>query len=122
MIFNTTAALTSTGDQFYQLINADGGTIGSDATVNVSAANISAGGSLFTDIGNYSGGNIVGNAAINVNATNITANFLTGTDRYSMAILPATINMNVSGNAGVTNDATIAIQRQRWGGSRGHQF
>ena len=112
MIFNTTAALTSTGDQFYQLINADGGTIGSDATVNVSAANISAGGSLFTDIGNYSGGNIVGNAAINVNATNITANFLTAQiDNSNGGTIGgnATINMNVSGNAGVTNDATIAI-------------
>jgi hypothetical protein len=28
MIFNTTTALTSTGHQFYQLINADRGTIG----------------------------------------------------------------------------------------------
>jgi hypothetical protein len=108
----TGGLLTTASNASFFINNLDGGTIGSDATVNVSAANISAGGSLFTDISNYSGGNIVGNAAINVNATNITANFLTAQiDNSNGGTIGgnATINMNVSGNAGVTNDATIAI-------------
>ena len=57
------------------------GTIGGDATINVSAANITAN-SLLAQIDNSNGGTIGGNAAI---------------------------NMNVSGTATVTNDATVAI-------------
>ena len=50
MIFNTASALTSTGDQFYQLINADGGTIGGSATLDVTTKNLSSGRSLFAAI------------------------------------------------------------------------
>ena len=61
-------------------INNSGGTIGGNATINVTAANIVAN-SLLAQIDNTAG-SIGGNAAI---------------------------NMNVSGSATVTNDATVAI-------------
>ena len=52
--------------------NDTGGTIGSDAVINVTAANISTGGALNAAIVNSSGGsggNIVGSANINFNLT-----------------------------------------------------
>ena len=63
-----------------RLTTAAAGTIGGNATINVTAANITAN-SLLAQIDN-TGGSIGGNAAI---------------------------NMNVSGSATVTNDATVAI-------------
>jgi hypothetical protein len=142
------------GDATFSIFNDDegsgGGTIGSDAMINVTAANISTGGSLFATIFN-TGGSIVGNAnlnftltgdlttqgeanfailnedagsgggtigsdaTINVNAANITANSLvaqidnTGGSIGASTEGGATINMNVSGSATVTNDATVAI-------------
>src|SRR5207253_1956575 len=47
-----------------------GGTIGSDATINVTAANISTGGSLFATIFN-TGGNIGGNTTITANVADV---------------------------------------------------
>ena len=87
MIFNTTAALTSTGDQFYQLINADGGTIGGSATLEVTTKDLSSGRSLFVGI---------------LNSTNDGG--LTGTVASN-----ATLNFNVSGTATVATDATFQI-------------
>ena len=40
LIFNTATAVTSTGDQFYQIINADGGTIGGSATLDVTTKDL----------------------------------------------------------------------------------
>ena len=85
---NLTGDLAAQGNANFAIGNQDqgsgGGTIGSDATINVSAANISAN-SLLAQIDN-TGGSIGG----------ITEG-------------GATINMNVSGTATVTNDATVAI-------------
>jgi hypothetical protein len=87
MIFNTATAVTSTGDQFYQLINADGGTIGGSATLDVTTKNLSSGRSLFVAILNSTNdggatGTVVGNAVL---------------------------NMNVSGTSTVVTDATFQI-------------
>jgi FecR-like protein len=87
LIFNTATAVTSTGDQFYQIINADGGTIGGSATLDVTTKNLSAGRSLFVAI---------------LNSTN--DNGATGTIASD-----ATIDFNVSGTATVATDATFQI-------------
>ena len=50
LIFNTATAVTSTGDQFYHIINADGGTIGGSATLDVTTKDLSSGRSLFVAI------------------------------------------------------------------------
>jgi hypothetical protein len=82
--FDLSGAIDTQGDANFQIFNQNngsgGGTIGSDATINVTATNIAAN-SLIAQIDN-TGGTIDGNA---------------------------TINMNVSGSATVTNDATFAI-------------
>jgi hypothetical protein len=84
MNFNLTGDLTTSGDADFQIFNSDffgdGGTITSDATITINAANITAN-SLLADIDN-TGGSIGG---------------------------AATINMNVSGTATVTTDATVQI-------------
>src|SRR5439155_11045728 len=87
MIYNTAGSLTSTGDQFYQLINADGGTIGGGATLNVTTKNLSSGRSLFVAI---------------LNSTNDGG--ATGTVAGN-----AVLNMNVSGTSTVATDATFQI-------------
>ena len=87
MVFNTATALTSTGDQFYQLINADGGTIGGSATLDVTTKNLSSGASLFVAILNSTNdGGATGTVASN-----------------------ATLNFNVSGTTTVATDATFQI-------------
>src|SRR5207237_1432360 len=71
--FSLTGDLTAQGDANFGILNDDegsgGGTIGSDATSNVTAANISTGGSLFDTILNNGGGSIVGNANLNFTLT-----------------------------------------------------
>jgi hypothetical protein len=103
--------------------NSNGGTIGSAATINVNAANISTGGSLSADISN-SGGSIGGNATINVSAANITANsLLAQVDNTGGSIGGnATINMNVSGNTSITTDATVQILGNNPSGSAAINF
>jgi FecR protein len=94
-----------------------GGFIGSNATINLSAANISIGSvGLFSDIvngtGSTAGGSIGSDATINVTTTNISdGGALDATiDNISGSIGgKATINMNVSGTANVTGDATFEI-------------
>ena len=87
LIFNTATAVTSTGDQFYQIINADGGTIGGSATLDVTTKNLSSGRSLFVAIlNNTNDGGATGTIASD-----------------------ATINFNVSGTATVATDATFQI-------------
>jgi len=92
--------------------------IGGSATVAINAANI-ASNSFNAEIFNAGGGAIGLDAAINVSAASITANSLIaqidnggGSNGSSLGGSiggNATINMNVSGTATVTNDATVAI-------------
>jgi len=91
------------------------GMIGGNAEVNVSASNISTG-DLFTQILNYGGASIGGNAMISVNANTMSVGGNldalidnTGGTIGASTEGGATINMNVSSTASVTNDATIAI-------------
>ena len=87
LIFDTATAVTSTGDQFYQIINADGGTIGGSATLDVTTKNLSSGRSLFVAIlNNTNDGGATGTVASD-----------------------ATLNFNVSGTATVATDATFQI-------------
>ena len=127
IIFNLAGNLTTQSDALFAIDNSfDGevtsGTIGSDATINISANNISTGGSLSAAIANSSdlgngviGGTIGGDATVNITAANLTANSLlaqidnTGGSIGANTEGGATINMNVSGTATVTNDATVAI-------------
>ena len=86
--------------------------IGSNATVNVTANNVSTGGNLGFTIANLFGSTIGGHATMDVNAANITANSLVAQiDNSSGGTIvgDATINMNVSGTATVTTDATVQI-------------
>jgi hypothetical protein len=113
--FDLSGNITSHGDATFQIFNetngSSAGTIDSDATINVTAANISTGGALNAVIDNSSGGTIGGNAIINVTAANITANDLVAQIDNTGGTINgnAAINMNVSGGATVTNDATVAI-------------
>ena len=69
--FTLTGNLTTHGAAFFGISNqlqpggTTGGTIGGDATINVSAHNISTGGALDATIDNSGGGNIGGDALIN---------------------------------------------------------
>jgi hypothetical protein len=138
--------VVATGDTFFDILNDDAGsgagTIGSDATITLNAANITTTGNFNEIINNGSGGHIAGTASVTlalsgdltsqsgayiqidnfdasigvdasiaVNTTNISADSLTtGIDNTGGTIGGnATINMNVSGTATVTNDATVAI-------------
>ena len=126
--FGASGDITTVGDALFVIDNSVGagsiaGTIGSDATITVNANNISTGGTFDAEIDNsigsgrlgIVGGTIGGDATINVAATNITANSLlaqidnTGGSIGANTEGGATINMNVSGTATVTNDATVAI-------------
>jgi hypothetical protein len=91
------------------------GTIGGNAEVNVSASNLSTG-DFFDQILNYGGASIGGHAAINLtaNTLSIGGNLDVLIDNTGGSIGAnteggATINMNVSGAATVTTDATVAI-------------
>jgi hypothetical protein len=113
--FSLTGDLTTQTDAQFQIADGTaGGTIGSDAAINVSAVNISSGGELFAGIFN-TGGTIGGDATINVNAASIAANSLVAQIDNTDGIIGgsteggATINMNVSSTATVTSDATVAI-------------
>ncbi len=116
--------ITQTGATFF-ILNAllpggtTGGTIGADATINVTAASISPGvdsfgSSLHVRIGNNGGGNIGGNAIINFGASDIInalgdATFEIDNSNGGTIGGNATINMNISGNATVASDATVQI-------------
>ena len=112
--FDLSGAIDTQGDADFQIFNGtDGssaGTIGSDARINVSAANISTGGALTAAIDNRVG-TIGSDATINVIAANIAANSLLAQIDNTGGTIGgnAAINMNVSGSATVTNDATVAI-------------
>ena len=112
---NLTATNISTfGPLSATIENFGGGAIGGNATINVTAANITAN-SLLAQIDNNGSGalasNIGGNATINVTAGTIVANSLLAQIDNTSASLNgnAAIEMNVSGSATVTNDATVAI-------------
>jgi hypothetical protein len=85
--FDISGAITTAGRASFDILNFDdggqngGGTIGGNATVSINAGALSIGSDLLVKIIN-NGGVIDGNA---------------------------TIDMNVSGNADITNDATVAI-------------
>ena len=79
---NVSASNISTGDFFDQILNYGGASIGGHASIDLTANTLSVGGNLDSRIDNSSNGTIGGNA---------------------------TIDMNVSGTATVTNDATFQI-------------
>src|SRR5439155_4205294 len=95
--------ITTQGDAVFQISNNDNGdgsgpgTIGSDATINVTAANISVGGSLFDDILN-SGGVIGGNTTISANVADVS---LAG----ALVELISNAGGDIVGNAGVNATA-----------------
>ncbi|HMH41851.1 MAG TPA: hypothetical protein VK557_00085, partial [Pyrinomonadaceae bacterium] len=124
--FNISGDITTPSDIIFNIengnINANGGgTIAGNAFIDVTAGNITAN-SLVVQIDNSTpggngtiGGSIGGDATINVTTGDITAGTLTAQiDNTGGSIGAnteggATINMNVSGTATVTNDATVAI-------------
>src|SRR5262249_48049657 len=75
VIFNVGGDLTTQENATFQILNFDlgggPGTIGVDATVNVTANNISTGGSLEASVINF-GGTIGGNATVDMTVGNIT--------------------------------------------------
>ena len=71
---NVSGNLTEQTNATFQIQNSNRGTIGSDATINVSAANISTGGNLDGEIDNFSSGSITESANLNFNvAGNLTS-------------------------------------------------
>ena len=133
--FNLSGDLTTQGDATFAIDNsfdggATSGTIGSDAAISISANNISTSGSLSAVINNsthpvngFIGGTIGGAATIDVGAGNINANSLvaqidnTGGSIGASTEAGAAINMNVTGTASVTTDATVAIYGSDGAGS-----
>src|SRR5213078_2539839 len=114
---NITAINISTGGGLFATIdNSGGGNIGGNADLEFSLTSdlTTQGDAVFT-IDNSNGGTIGGNAIVDVTAANVTANSLTaqidntGGGIGASTEGSATINMNVSGTATVTNDATVAI-------------
>jgi hypothetical protein len=112
---NVTAGSLSTGALFDDIYNYGGATIGRDAAISLNITNgFTATGDTRFAIFN-SGGTITRNASINVTAGDISAPSLlaqidnTGGSIGATTEGGATINMDVSGSANVTNDATVAI-------------
>jgi acrosin len=112
---NVAAGSLSTGALFDDIYNYGGATIGRDAAISLNISNgFTATGDTRFAIFN-SGGSITRNASINVTAGDISAPSLlaqidnTGGSIGATTEGGATINMNVSGGANVTNDATVAI-------------
>jgi len=70
MTLNVSGDITTQGDADFAIFNNDNGngpgTMGSNATINVSATNISTAGILDAEIDNYSGGQIGGSAMVNL--------------------------------------------------------
>ena len=66
---------SSVRDTVFRIYNNGGGSIGSDAMINVSAANVSLGGPLPVEILNQ-GGSIGGSASVDLTATNFSASSL----------------------------------------------
>jgi hypothetical protein len=109
---NISAVNLTTGALFADIFNYGGAQIGRDAIISLNVSN------SFTATGNAeigifsSGGIITRDASINVTAGDITAPSLTAEiDNTAPGSIGgnAAINMNVSGTATVTNDATVAI-------------
>jgi hypothetical protein len=150
--FNATGDVNATGNTFFQILNnptTDGAplaSIGNDATVDVSGANISTTNQLYVAIDNTAGtisgdaaviftassnisaansffqilngtntsgsGFINGNASVDLTAANLSVTSLqTEIDNSNGGVINgnATIDMNVSGDATVTNNATVQI-------------
>jgi hypothetical protein len=122
---NAGAANISTGGGLFAVIdNSGGGSIGGNADLEFSlTGDLTTQGDASFTIDNSNGGTIGGNATIDVTAANITANSLdvqidnTGGSIGASTESGATINMNVSGTATVTTDATVAIYGNDAGGS-----
>jgi hypothetical protein len=110
---NISAVNLTTGALFADIYNYGGAQIGGNANINLNlTGDLTTQGDAEFFIDNDGGGTIGGNAAINVSAANITANSLVAQiDNSNGGTIggEATINMNVSGNASVTNDASVAI-------------
>src|SRR5204863_3955379 len=69
LAFNLSGQLATQSDTSFTINNYNGGMIGVDAGMNVSAASISTVGSLFANILNFASGNIVGGADLSLNLT-----------------------------------------------------
>ena len=67
LAFNLSGQLATQSDTSFTINNSNGGMIGVDAGMNVSAASISTVGSLFANILNFASGNIVGGADLTLN-------------------------------------------------------
>jgi hypothetical protein len=106
--------ISTSGVLFAQIRNEGGGQIGGSAalTVDVGGAIDSAGESSFEILNNSVGSDIGGDAAISLTAVNTSADsFLAQIDNSNGGTIGgnATIDMNVSGSATVTGDATVQI-------------
>ena len=123
LTFNIGGALTTTGDASFGISNSNdgsgGGTIGSDAVINVSAASVSTGGALFATIVNFGGGAIGGNATIAVTAGNITtgAAFTAAIDNSNEGSIGgiANLSFNLTGDLTTGGDANFTIDNSNVG-------
>ena len=127
LMFDIGGALTTQGDANFSIENRFGGNIGSNATINVSAANISIGGSLSfrnnNDAGDPTVGGMIGtDATINVNAGSISVTGdLTADIPNGLGIIGgnAIINFDVSGDITTQGSASFQIRNDSSGGSGG---
>jgi hypothetical protein len=95
--FGLTGALTSQSYATFSIQNQNGGTIASDAAINLSAANISSGGVFFAGIENNNSGSITGSATINFGITG------------DLSGSAATFSIDNSSSGNIGSDATINI-------------
>jgi len=111
-ILGTIGGNVQTNNLTIELLNS-GGEIDTGGNVSLEVSgNITAQGAATFEIQNTTGGTMGQNAPIQVAAANISANSLSALiDNSEGGVIngDARINMNVAGNANITNDATLAI-------------
>jgi len=114
----SSGALSVHGDATFQILNSDNGTggrpgqISGNAAINVTTGEDFSANSLTAMISNYGGASIGGHALINLTANTLSVggNLDSRIDNTNGTIGGnAAININVSGNATITNDASFQI-------------
>src|SRR5205814_9353144 len=117
--FNLTGELTAQGAAGIGVEGAPGGTIGSNAMVNVTANNISTGGNLSAIIINQGSGTIGLDAAVNVSAASIlTVGTLNAAINNGAGTIGGSVNVNfnLTGDPTTGGDAAVPIANSSGGG------
>ena len=121
--FELTGALTAAGDATFSIDGSNGGAIGSDAKINVSAASITTDGALSVNIDNNSAGHIGGDASLLVSTggtlTASTLTLLLNNRDGGTIDGNGLVSLSTGGAITTTGDATVVISNRDDGGGFG---